>query len=424
MNQARKSAWNPSSPSTRVVKEEDLIHQLAWPGDWKAPLDVQLRASHAALDRLIRLGLPFRVDAGIRKFDPYEAIFFMRWAHHEFGDPLWIDAVKGIRDCASEFLASKDGKERFELTIRREFNLEKRSPGSVFHAQIPRPPEDSDQHPLSIQIHEQAGVQGKQDNARLDLLVAVPPKLPRLRGYEFSVSFQVGWRGAKIEPKRVRPFQPCSPEDLPFLASFEGPIRLTPPIQALARDLAGDSATPWDAIRSFWRFIFDRLTIGRIHPHTLDAEDPLSSTLKTGYSDCFFGSALLAALCRSRGIPARLVSGYFLYRTCQTNHFWVEAKVPPYGWVPCDLWSWTLADGDLNHEMSELFLGQLDPRLVLERLPRQQMILDTFTDRPSYTLQRPLHAETQNPGVEIIQRDLAQDTLILRDQISLKKVEL
>ena len=181
------------------------------------------------------------------------------------------------------------------------------------------------------------------------------------------------------------PFGDVSISDKKYLSSSEGIIKITARIRALSNELAGDAKTPWDAVQSFWRFLFARLEFGRIHPHSLNADDPLGSIVETGRSDCYFGSALLVALCRARGIPARLVSGYFLYSGSQTNHWWSEILIPPYGWVPCDLWSWSLADGDINNEWAEKFLGCLDPRLIIERFPRQQLILEQPNLQSTYT---------------------------------------
>jgi transglutaminase-like putative cysteine protease len=46
-------------------------------------------------------------------------------------------------------------------------------------------------------------------------------------------------------------------------------------------------------------------------------------------------------LCRSLGIPARYVSGYFLNTTRRTDeieasHAWIEAWIPDHGWVGFD----------------------------------------------------------------------------------------
>jgi len=46
---------------------------------------------------------------------------------------------------------------------------------------------------------------------------------------------------------------------------------------------------------------------------------------------CQLVSALFASMCRARGIPARILGGFYLYRTFSTNHYWAEAWIDGQG---------------------------------------------------------------------------------------------
>lgn len=414
-------AWPPGDPATRRISEEEVVAQLAWPRDPSEDPGRHRARALGDLERLVRLGLPYRRDGAARRFDPYEVFFFMRWAQRRFDDPLWSEVLAVARGYASEHRALGAAAAPFSLRFEREVRLDARRPGARLRTQLPLPEGDGEQRDVRVALRAVPGVSAQRDGALLDVRAEAPPGEPGPRSALVSMdwSLRVGWRGVAVDPARVEPLRPPAPEDAPLLAAAEGPIRVTDRVRALAAELAGDARTPWDALRGFWRFLFLRLTLGRIHGHALSKEDPLSSLLDSGRADCYWASALLVALCRARGIPARLVSGYFLYGRCQTNHCWMELRVPPYGFVPCDLWSWTLADGDVDSEWGSWFLGRVDPRVVIERLPRRRLILDRLSAAPTYELQLP-REEPEGHGVTILRRALADDALLCREELCLK----
>jgi len=396
--------WEPGSPATRIAEEEEIVGHLAWPRDWdEAPANGNRRALEG-LERLVRLGLPFRIENGARRFDPYEVFYFMRWAHHRHDDPLWAEAVDIARGYPAEYRLREGMDVEFELLFEREIELR----GPPFHTHFPLPADDSHQQITVIDPLKGTACSSQTVGHVLDVQASGSPV-----SFGVRVGCKVRWRGERIDAARVDPFRELEPSDKRYVNECEGPIRVTKQIRQLSSELARDSQTPWDAIQRFWRFLFSRLVFGRIHPHLLSAQDPLWSVIESGRSDCYFGSALLAGLCRARGIPARLVSGYFLYRRFQANHWWVEALVPPYGWVPCDLWTWIPADGNPDSDWGDLFLGRLDPRLVIERFPRSHIVLEPRSARPTYTLQR-----VSGEGVEIIVRDLERSTQVYLDRVS------
>jgi hypothetical protein len=126
------------------------------------------------------------------------------------------------------------------------------------------------------------------------------------------------------------------------------------------------------------------------------------------------GAALLASLCRARGIPARIVSGYMLYPLAPSYHFWAEIWLNQ--WVPFDLLSWDLSSGGRDTAWRGIFAGSLDYRMTVQRLPRQ------FVGPMSVKLPRRWHVLTQAlpDGMRIGVHDIASGELAYSDDISVR----
>ena len=73
----------------------------------------------------------------------------------------------------------------------------------------------------------------------------------------------------------------------------------------------------------------------RIGTTTVDTS--VAEALAGGVGVCQDFAHVLISLCRHAGLPARYVSGYLgSVATASASHAWVEAYMPPYGWVGLD----------------------------------------------------------------------------------------
>ena len=106
-----------------------------------------------------------------------------------------------------------------------------------------------------------------------------------------------------------------------------------PEIVAKARELTAGARDAWDAATRLSRFVADEIAY----------EIPGGSakhTLETRKGECGAHSALLVALCRAVGIPARIVSGAVynpLHNGSFGQHAWVELFMgKDRGWFPVD----------------------------------------------------------------------------------------
>jgi hypothetical protein len=143
---------------------------------------------------------------------------------------------------------------------------------------------------------------------------------------------------------------------------------VTPAVEALADRLAGSESAAV-GIRNFWDYILDNFTFCPVHYDQVPSASPLDWVLHSGVYDCQLAAALFVALCRAIGVPARMISGNFLYRRSPTNHYWAEAWLDGDGWTPFDFLAWDLSSGGRSAEWRDRFFGRIDPRLIMECLP-------------------------------------------------------
>jgi hypothetical protein len=416
--------WLPSDARYRTVEEARIVEQLLLLG-WAYELQSGGRSSavqeaREALNGWVRLGLRFRESTGDgRCFDPAEVMNFVNWAGLQEIDPVWKSRfVPTARNLVREFHRSEApglpppagvlGPKRFCLTLRREFNLQGHQPGARMRLRIPLPLEDAALRDLNVVTipPSDVAVDLAMAPGRLEARIIAPPR-PTM---ELTVETSFTAYPAIPGPPLAR-LSPAETEL--YTRPREGVVQVTPRVQALADELARSGQEPWTAVHAFWNFMLDQLTCGVIHYDELDIHRPADWVLETGWFDCQLGSALLVALCRAKGIPARIISGYLLYSVSPAYHYWVEVWVDARGWVPLDLACFSLSAGGRDKPWRDYFVGSLDYRMKTQCLPR------LFTGTPSvrfpaawYMLTRP-----DREGVETGFFAHDSGALVYRDQI-------
>lgn len=99
-------------------------------------------------------------------------------------------------------------------------------------------------------------------------------------------------------------------------------------IKDLASKITGNSQE--QVVANIFRFVKDKIE------YTLGSKNPSAvNGLKSGRGQCGELAAAMVALCRAKGIPARIVSGN-IARSADTPHTWVEVYYPQLGWVLYD----------------------------------------------------------------------------------------
>ncbi len=363
----------------RTVPEARIIEHLVFHG-WRrearrADPEGARMAVVATLAHWRGLGLPATRDRdGAWHYDPAEVFLCKRWAGSKRADPFWRDhhvAIERARvlsfhppELAQDLpppVAALPPR-RFTVTVRRRFD-----PASLVlpaRLRLPLPHADDALRELEIVLDPVDGageLRAAPGHAELRLLEAPPGPVT------------IGARSSFVArpyapPREVAPL-PADEREL-YLRAAEELVQVTPSIASLAAELCRGAVSPIERVRRFFDFLMDRLVSGPFPYEWLDADAPLDLPREGGWFDCRLGSAMIAALCRASGIPARRVSGYLIYPECAGYHWWLEVWMEDAGWVPVDTWAAELSANGSDARWRGVFFGSLDYRMKSEVLPR------------------------------------------------------
>lgn len=124
-------------------------------------------------------------------------------------------------------------------------------------------------------------------------------------------------------------------------------VPLTPELWREAQDVVASGAGDvWDRVRRLGHQVHQTCAY---RPGTTAVTTLATDVLERRTGVCQDFAHLHLGLCRSMGIPARYVSGYFFNETrepdeCEASHAWIEAYVPGHGWAGWDPTHDRLAD--------------------------------------------------------------------------------
>ncbi len=150
-------------------------------------------------------------------------------------------------------------------------------------------------------------------------------------------------------PNAARPPVPRVPvaeldnfPDRDLYTEFLGPSHFVPESVELWREtqdaLSGGRTTVWDDAVRLARHVFKTF---KYKPHSTGVNTLAPDALKLRSGVCQDFAHVTIGMCRSAGIPARYVSGYFFNAKRRPNeneasHAWLEVCVPGFGWAPYD----------------------------------------------------------------------------------------
>lgn len=395
----------------RTVSEArilDMCHLAGWAcerGDEGSPGEALTRQ---ALENWIAMGMGFRRGAdGERYFDPAEVLNFVKQAGLKGCDTFWIDRiVRTARRLVVDMC--NDDPRTFVVQLRRTFNTQSLPAGTSLRLRMPLPL--TSDHLGNLEVNPFAVAPGARvavSRGRLEV------RTEAADGGEVTIGATVTFTAYPQEPGRDRSQPNLGPADTRYLRPRDGLIVVSDRVAALANSLADPDADPLVTLRAFWNYCLDEFSQGAVHYDQVDVEAPGDWLLESGWGDCQLVAALFASMCRARGIPARILGGFYLYRACPTNHFWAEAWIDGQGWTPFDFVSWELSGGGRDQAWRDYFFGRIDCRLTNQCLP-----LD-FTGAVGVTIPAAWHiVQSSTPdGAAVGLLDIT-GTLLYRDFIS------
>ncbi|MBN9006620.1 MAG: transglutaminase domain-containing protein [Rhizobiales bacterium] len=322
----------------------------------------------AALEDWIRLGLGYQVsNQGERLFDPVEVINRMKWAGYRGLDDFWADHfvattrafVREWDKVSREPTSVNRVPERFSVGFRRRFHLDGITAGQKLRLRLPLPlSQSSEDIVIEPMVAPELSARIVQSEGRLDFQFAAPaePAVEIAAKMTFTTS---GYSCDVLAEDGV---------DI-YLRGSDGLVRITPRIQALAKNLAGIDCNPLTAATTLFNHIIDDLMCGLVHYDQVDMEAPGDWVLENGWYDCQLGSALFVSLCRAHGIPARILSGHMLYRLAPGFHYWAEIWIDGKGWTPFDFLTWDLSKAGHDASWRNFFAGAIDYRMTTQCFP-------------------------------------------------------
>jgi len=308
-----------------------------------------------ALDGWIAGGMGLRHTREGCLFDPVEVMAFARATGIAGQDDVWeCCLVSTLRRFVMDLHREK--LQGVSLVYRRRFDVSRIDSGKTLRLRMPVPL--------------------PQRHANLHIIPELPAEASAHRLSDGRLEVRVMTNGAaeiclgaRVEFEVGRQCDQTPPDADLYLRATEGLVVITPQVAALAASLAGAGATPEIAIRGFWDFLIDNFSFCPVHYDQVPSDSPLDWVIQTGVYDCQLGAAFLVALCRARGIKARVVGGNFLYRRSPTNHYWAEIWLDDSGWMPFDFICWDLSRGGVDIPWRDHFFGRIEPRLITECLP-------------------------------------------------------
>lgn len=366
---------------------DELVAQLVaqcWPHEALAG-DVSGARANAerTVERLESRGVSFTADArGTGRIDLYAANLALKARKGAPCDPAWPAWQETIR---RNLRALEQGPHHVTFTLRREWHLLPQDSPRSLVLRLPLPLEARERPAdLSVRLLQSAGALLSQTRAdgRVELRLAPEAaRAPVIAEVTFSCVAGDTAQALDDAAPLASVNEWIEEPDRLWLAEKEGRIARSARLDAVAAELTreceavahtrGSSATTIDFARAAWARIFARFVFGDLHHAALGSAAPLEVLWDAPVVDCTLGASLLIALCRARGIPARLVSGYLLTPGLPSRHSWAEVLIAPDRWAPMDVNCWDPAGGDPLDPYGATFFGRVDARLTCEIAPRQ-----------------------------------------------------
>lgn len=244
-------------------------------------------------------------------------------------------------------------------------------PGETVRAWIPAPLEAPAVQNVRVTQVQPPGalILGPDVQATLGV---VSLEVPRPRHGDLTLSLSIAFdtchTDLAVDPRRIPPYDERS-EVFRRFTRDEPQIALSPAMRALARSIVGEEENPYHKARRLYDWVCEHCTYNYVW-HQRDATFTWGcaseEVLRRRVGDCVTQSMFYAALCRSVGLPARILNGPVFPPCFKNDHVWAEVLFPGWGWFPVDVtYSEVVAMApDLSEmqrrQLRDFFFGRLD----------------------------------------------------------------
>ncbi|MES2999263.1 MAG: transglutaminase-like domain-containing protein [Pseudomonadota bacterium] len=416
----------------RTISESRFLdHILLWghAHDMRGGRESEARLSASrTLERAVKRGLAFERGAstlgqnlmflngasGERLFDPAEALNDLILAGANGEDDFWeTQAVATSRQMVRDFHGLGAGDRvpmpaelpprRFRVRMERDFDLTGFERGTQVRLRLPAPLADATPTELEVRpgALEGARISSQPGNVAWQFALGAERRITLVLDASFLASPESG-AGESLTAREL---------DL-YTRPGEGFIQVDATIREVAALQGADPSDPAQVLGLLFGLVARAVHFGLVQYGDFDKTNPSARAWTSGWADCQQGAALFCALCRARGIPARLVGGHFLYAARCSPHFWAEAWIEGRGWLPYDFMEATLTAGGRDPAWNGVFQGVLDYRMKVQVFPL------VFTGTGSIRFPRWWHMVSRvvPQGVEVTYEDALTGALIYRDR--------
>jgi transglutaminase-like putative cysteine protease len=156
---------------------------------------------------------------------------------------------------------------------------------------------------------------------------------------ELKVNFDAFHTDYAIDPQQVPPYDEQSDLFRRFTRS-EQQMPLKGPVGQCARSVVGQETNPYRKARRLYDWVCDHVKynfVWRWRDATFTYGCASEEVLQRRIGDCVIQSVLYAAMCRSVGVPARVLNGPIFPPGMKNDHVWAEVYFPGHGWMPVDV---------------------------------------------------------------------------------------
>jgi hypothetical protein len=417
-------------PRHRVAEEARVVAMIALNG-WAADIR-DGREAHAlleaavALDRWVSLGLGFERDSrGGRRFDIAEVVNFAKGLAPLRGDTTAERFVRQQRALALGHFSAGTLSDpppspellppaQFEVTLVRELASANASDGGSQFLRLPMPIEGPALRDVLFDLLPPPGVEPDValNPGHLDIRIRTAAAV--------DVRCGVRWSFVCDPASATQASHPLDGHERDrWTMPDEGLVKVSDRVRALAVEIAGEEKDAGNLVQRFFDHAIDCLWSGVLHYDEFDVDEPIDRLLDGGWGDSRMGAALVVALCRARGIPARLVAGFALDPACPSERSWLEAWIDGRGWTSWDVLASDLSANGRDTAWRAYCAGRVGYRMKTRILPDGAALMPGVLLPPAwYTMTR-----ASGDGVEIATFDVATGEVLCTDRLVVRRTD-